>query len=67
MADERPGRRERLIERIRLLPADRLPYVEKLVSRLECSEAIAAFPRGDAEYVGRAAGGGANWGNPKRQ
>ncbi len=38
MADERSGRREELIERIRRLPADQLRHVEEFLSRLECGE-----------------------------
>lgn len=38
MADERSEQRERLMARIRLLPADRLRYVEELLARLECGD-----------------------------
>jgi len=38
MADDRSNERERLVERIRRLPADGLPYVEELLTRLECGD-----------------------------
>jgi putative transposase len=38
MADDRSDRRKRLMERIRLLPADALPSVERLVAHLECGD-----------------------------
>jgi putative transposase len=52
MADERSEQREHLIERIRRLSADRLRYVEELLTHLECgdwSPLSLALPGGTSE------------------